>query len=60
MTTTGLSGDLIVSLIALLICLFLATRALRAQHLSFERKAWMLAAWVGIIVVLTFLIQRLG
>ena len=53
-----MSADKIVGLIALLACLFLATRSLSARRLPFETKAWMIVTWALIIVVLAFVISR--
>lgn len=50
----------VVSLIALTASLFLVTRGLRADGLSFESKAWMAAAWLLIISVLSFVLGRMG
>lgn len=55
-----MSGDLVVMLIGIVASLFLATRALKAQRLSFERKAGMAVAWAVIIGVLAFVLQRFG
>lgn len=53
-----MTGGLIVGLITVLASLFLATRALRSYDIPFERKAMMAAAWILIIAVLAFVIDR--
>jgi hypothetical protein len=52
------NGSMVVSLVALTASLFLATRALRAQNLSFETMAGMAAAWFLIIAVVAFVAER--
>ena len=53
-----MSGDMIAMLVGATAALFLAVRGLQSQGLTFERKAWMAVAWVVIIAVLAFVIQR--
>jgi uncharacterized membrane protein YecN with MAPEG domain len=53
-----MSAGMIVMLISVTAALFLAVRGLKSHGLSFERKAGMAAAWVVIIVVLAFVLQR--
>ncbi|MND07463.1 hypothetical protein D3C83_294410 [compost metagenome] len=50
----------IVSVIAVLAALVLAVRGLRSHQLPFEKKAWMAAAWLLVIVVLAFVFDRIG
>lgn len=50
----------IVSLITVAAALFLAVRALRSHRMPFERQALMAVAWVVIILVLAFVLSRLG
>ena len=52
--------DAIVSMIAVALALVLAVGGLRSHRLPFEKKAWMAAAWLLIIVVLAFVIDRMG
>lgn len=54
-----MSGDAIAALIAVAASLVLAIRAMRAHGLSFERTAWMAAAWILIIALLAFAFDRL-
>lgn len=49
-----------VFLIGLAGSLFLASRALRSDGLSFENKAWMAVVWAAIIAVLAFLLGWIG
>jgi hypothetical protein len=60
MNGDALNGDVVVMLVGIVASLFLASRALKAQPLSFERKAGMAAAWAVIIGVLAFVLQRFG
>jgi len=53
-------GDLIVALVTIVASLFLATRAMRAHGLSFERKATMAVAWLVVFLVAAFLFERLA
>ena len=53
-----MNGSMIVSLIALTASLFLAVRALRADGLSLETRAWMAVAWLLIIAVVAFVAGR--
>lgn len=50
----------LVAIVAAAMALVLAVRGLRSHGLSFENKAWMAAAWVGIIAVLAFVLTRIG
>ena len=50
----------IVSLIAVAAALVLAVRGLRSHQLPFEKKAWMAAAWLLIILVLVFVLDRMS
>jgi hypothetical protein len=54
-----MTPDMIVMAIGVAAALVLALRGLRSQRLSFERKAAMVVAWVIIIAVLAFLVDRL-
>lgn len=54
------SGELIVAMVTIVASLFLATRAMRAHNLTFERKATMAVAWLLIFVVVAFLFERLA
>lgn len=51
-------GELIVALVTIVASLFLATRAMRAHNLTFERKATMAVAWLVIFIVVAFLFDR--
>jgi hypothetical protein len=53
-----MSGEIVVMLVTVTAALFLAVRGLQSHGLSFERKAWMAAAWVAIIAALAFILQR--
>lgn len=55
-----MSAALIVSLITVTASLFLAVRAFRAHGLSFENTAWMAVAWLLIIAVVSFVLDRAG
>lgn len=48
----------IISLISVAAALVLALRALRSHQLSFERRAGMAIAWIVIIMVLAFILDR--
>lgn len=54
-----MNPDTIVMAIGVAAALVLALRGLRSHDLSFGRKAAMIAAWVVIITVLAFLVDRL-
>lgn len=51
-------GDTVVAVVSIAACMVLATRRLRAQRLGFERIAAMAVAWVVIIAVLAFVLER--
>jgi hypothetical protein len=51
-------GDTIVAVISVAACMVLAMRGLRARRMSFERTAALAVAWVVIIAVLAFVLQR--
>lgn len=50
--------DTLVALTGTIAALFLAVRGLKSRGVSFENKAAMAVAWVVIIVVLAFVLQR--
>jgi hypothetical protein len=50
----------LVSLITALGWLFLNYRGLKSDGVPFETKAWMTVAWVIIITVLAFVIERVS
>ena len=50
----------ILGIITVLGALVLAVSALRSHRLNFERAAKFAAAWLVIILVLVFVIQRFG
>lgn len=50
--------DTLVALTGTIAALFLAVRSLKSRGASFENKAAMAVAWVVIIVVLAFVLQR--
>lgn len=50
----------LVSVLGVAAALFLALRALRSHNLPFEKKAWMAAAWLLLILVLAFVLDRAG
>ena len=56
MNTPGM----IASLVAVAAALVLAVRGLRSYRLGFEKGAAMAAAWAVIILVLAFVLTRLG
>ena len=53
-----MSGAMIAMLIGAVAALVLAMRGLQSQGLTFERKMWMGAIWIAIIIVLAFALQR--
>jgi hypothetical protein len=55
-----LSGDLIVPVIAVLAALVLALRGLQVRPTSWNKRLTMAAMWLLIIVVLVFVLGRLG
>lgn len=55
-----MNAEMIVALIAVTASLFLAVRALQAEGLNFETKAWMAAIWAIIIAVVAFVATQLG
>lgn len=55
-----MSTALIVSLMTVTASLFLAVRAFRVHGLSFENTAWMAVAWLLIIAVVAFALDRAG
>ncbi len=55
-----MSGALILSLVTVTASLFLAVRAFRSHGLSFENTAWMAVAWLLIIAVVAFVLDRVG
>ncbi|MCW1428472.1 hypothetical protein [Novosphingobium sp. JCM 18896] len=50
--------DTLVALVGVTGALFLAVRGLQSRGISFENKAAMAVAWVVIIVLLAFVLQR--
>jgi hypothetical protein len=55
-----MSAALIVSLVTVTASLFMAVRAFRSHGLSFENTAWMAVAWLLIIAVVAFIMDRAG
>ena len=55
-----IGASTIVAIVGVLAALFLAVRGLRSQNLTFEKKAWMAAAWALIILIVAFIFSRAG
>ena len=55
-----MSGTEITALIALVLCLILAVRNLRAQDLPGRTQVWMAAVWLAIIAVTALVAGRLS
>ncbi len=55
-----MSGAMLVALISITASLFLAVRALRSHSLSLETRAGMAVAWLLIIGILAFILDRVG